>query len=61
MTDEFSKFIKGVVIPNKEGETIVKAIQNTWVFGTAGTLLLWNLSSSRPGAILNHRNFKLKP
>ena len=35
-TDEFSKFIKGAVIPNKEGETIVKAIQSTWVFGTAG-------------------------
>ena len=31
LTDEFSKFIKGVVIPNKEGETIVKAIQSTWV------------------------------
>merc|ERR1711997_1247523 len=36
LTDEFSKFIKGVVIPNKEGETIVKGIQNAWVFGTAG-------------------------
>lgn len=36
LTDEFSKFVKGVVIPNKESETIVKAIQNTWVFGTAG-------------------------
>ena len=31
-----SPFIKGAVIPNKEGETIVKAIQSTWVFGTAG-------------------------
>ena len=36
MTDEFSSFIKGIVIPNKEGETIVKAIKNSWVFGTAG-------------------------
>ena len=36
LTDEFSKYIKGVVIPNKESETIVKAIQKTWVFGTAG-------------------------
>ena len=32
----FSKFIKGTVIQNKEGETIVKAIINAWVFGTAG-------------------------
>ena len=44
MTDEFSKFIKGAVIPNKEGETIVKAIQNTWVFGTC---LLYTSPSPR--------------
>ena len=36
LTDEFSKYIKGVVIPNKESKTIVKAIEKTWVFGTAG-------------------------
>ena len=36
MTDEFSRFIKGKVIPNKEAETTVNAMMQKWVVGLCG-------------------------
>ena len=36
MTDEFSRFIKGKVIPNKEAETVVNAMMQKWVVGLCG-------------------------
>ena len=34
MIDEFSRFVTAVTIPDKRGETVVKAILEKWIFGT---------------------------
>ena len=34
MIDDFSRFVTAVTIPDKRGETVVKAIMDKWIFGT---------------------------
>ena len=39
IVDEFSKLMRGVLIKNKEAETVVMAVYMHWIIGTNGCVL----------------------